>query len=910
MLKSLKTQVLLVLALLIILLVTQAILSRESQSTFVSSLDVTQQVVTKVNLVRELERDVLDLQRNVLIFKETASPSVVTRFDRIVLKIEENITELRSKNVDNDAALYSDYIDRMESHLNDYKDNFATVVDGRSRRQSVFEQGLLVDLNTIVLEIEQYTSKDFANTKMARDVSKTQYHLTQAQNAAFRYLLTPGQEQVSDFTAQISAAREIIVDTFSKNGLKDPLLNQIDKVQSDLVQLTQITRGYLFLVNVVMAGSANEFLFLTRELNQLVAEKLLDTNNQVKQNIEFERQRNAVFSVASIILALAIALFFGYRVMLPVDKITEVFRKLALGENIPALPGKNRQDEIGQLAKAADVFHAKNQQTKELLLQSQELNNRQEILNQELAQSKIKAEQATVSKSMFLANMSHEIRTPMNGIIGMLDVALQGELTPTLRDQLSKVSYSTQILMSLINDILDFSKIEAGKLHIEEVLFSPKSLFESLLANISTRAQEKNLNIHFHINPNLPVHLIGDPLRISQVLLNLSTNAIKFTRNGAVDIAIDYQVCAEQTANQLQNTTDISLLMTVADSGIGMSELQLSTIFDSFTQADGSTSRQFGGTGLGLTIVKQLVDLMNGNVHASSTQNVGSKFEVLIRVKAQNLYDTVLYSPEQLSGQILYFSDRQTPLLPIDYLDKMNIPWRQNRTIVLQQMCSELKHDDIVLIDVDDLKQHSQLLDCITKIKQTDGKFGFVTDTQPNNLASLLEKKWQTRALSHPFSPEQFMRFIDVVGRSSTTSLQSLDIQANSKPLYEGHVLLVEDNSINQAVASQMLSSMGLTYDIAEDGQQAVTKVTNSPHYDLILMDVQMPVMDGYKATKILREKGFSSLVICGLSANAMQDDYQKAFDAGMTDYITKPIKFLQLSDLLGKYLNVKNQGL
>jgi CheY-like chemotaxis protein len=240
-----------------------------------------------------------------------------------------------------------------------------------------------------------------------------------------------------------------------------------------------------------------------------------------------------------------------------------------------------------------------------------------------------------------------------------------------------------------------------------------------------------------------------------------------------------------------------------------------------------------------------------------------------------------------------------------DYLDKIGIPWQQNRTIVLQQICTKLQPDDIVLIDVDDLKQHSLMLDCITKIKQADGRFGFITDTQPNNLANLLEKKWQTRALSHPFSPEQFMHFINIIGRTSSAPLQDNDIQ--TKQFYEGHVLLVEDNSINQAVASQMLGSMGLTYDIAEDGQQAVTKVTNSPHYDLILMDVQMPVMDGYEATKALREKGFASLVICGLSANAMQDDYQKAFDAGMTDYITKPIKFLQLSELLGKYLTVKS---
>lgn len=882
---------------LMALLIAQAILSRNNNSSFVANLDRSQNAVTKVNLVGELENDVLDLQRNVLIYKETASQSVVSRFEILMNEIEQNLLQLEALSPDEvDAERYKDYLSRMRSHLKDYEDNFGTVIEGRSRRQSVFEEGLLTDINTILATLEDLQTRAKPDSEESTALAIVSYHISKAQNASFQYLLTPGIEQISAFRIEIETARTIIPNALDDPEIVSHTLAQLSKIESDLVQLTQVTRGYLFLVNVVMAGSANEFLFLAKELNQLVSQQLIRTNALVKNDVESAQERSDLFAAISVLVALVGALFFAYRVMLPIDAITDVFKKLAQGKSISSVPGLRRKDEIGQLAKAADVFHGKNLQTTELLAQSQDLNTKQELLNNALAQEKIRAEKATASKSIFLANMSHEIRTPMNGVIGLLDIVLRSDLTSEQRNYLNKVSYSTQILMSLINDILDFSKIEAGKLHIEEVKFSPNSLFENMLANITARAQEKNLNIRFNCNPLIPANLYGDPLRISQVLLNLCTNAIKFTRNGSVTINADFEPC--------QGAKDpILLKVSVADTGIGMNPKQLDNIFDSFTQADGSTSRKFGGTGLGLSIVKQLTLLMGGQVSAESVENQGSVFHVSFQVKAENPEQHVFQIPTQSQGSIFYYSHRQDMLLPREYLDATSQPIHRLQTEKLGDRCDELTQDDILLVEVEDLKEHSAMLDCLNKLRDRQVKFGFVTDTQPNNLANLLHKKWNVAALSHPFTPQRFVDYLLEVANAEPNENEAEHIGKERIKQFEGHVLLVEDNSINQVVAGQMLHSMSLSFDVAEDGQQAVTKMVNSPHYDLILMDIQMPVLDGYQATRLLREHGHDKVIICGLSANALSQDYEQAYDAGMNDYLTKPMKLLQLQEMLAKYL-------
>ncbi|MCC2618020.1 response regulator [Aestuariibacter halophilus] len=888
--RSLRVQVFLVLGVLVGLLIWQGFLARQAQNEYQQSLSQGQQAVLKVNLVRELERDVLDLQRNVLIFKETASPSVVSRFDLIMANIKANLAAL-TQMVDNNDNEELQRIANMQSHLNDYQVNFSAVVMDRSRRKEVFEDDLLLEMDELFRLLERYQWK---TPQQQLTLTEAKFYLSRAKTSAFRYVLSPENQYVEAFQQAISVARQQTSELAWSAELRDTIDHTFEDVENDFFQLTQITRGYLYLVNVVMAGSANEFLYLAKQLNSLETQRLIEANTHIKQGLEKTNRQMLWSSVLSITIAALIALFFGYRVMLPIKRITSVFNKLADDENIDKIPGRSRQDEIGELSRAAAVFHHKNQQTEELLSRAQELNSRQIAMNQELSLAKRKAEQATQSKSMFLANMSHEIRTPMNGIIGLLDLLGNTPLNDEQREFLKKLSLSSQILMSLINDILDFSKIEAGKLHIETIEFSVQSLFDNLLANITTRAREKNLNVHFFVEPTLPSLLNGDPLRINQVLLNLCTNAIKFTRNGAIDIRLEHQPIPD-TEHGVQIRVDVT------DTGIGMNETQLATIFDSFTQADGSTSRTYGGTGLGLAIVKNLTELMGGGVAVTSTPNVGSTFSVTFSLSRPDKSPAVLQWKPTDKKTLWYFCKQPDALLDTRYLDALPVEVKQFPQAELGNRCEDIDERDEVIIDIQDLEQHLALKAQIETLQQRSIHFLFVTDTQPLNLGQLLAKKWHTAVLSHPFTPNQLVQALDR-NLQTDSSAELAIIERPSKQL-EGHVLLVEDNAINQLVAGQMLTRLGLTFDVAEDGQQAVTKIVNSPHYSIVLMDIQMPNMDGYQATRMIRERGFPDLLICGLSANAMQEDKDKALAAGMNDYLTKPIKLVQLEALLSKYL-------
>ncbi|MGY0586209.1 MAG: ATP-binding protein [Paraglaciecola chathamensis] len=893
MFKTLKAQILLVSVILILLLVSQVFVTRSNQSTFVNSLDLTHQAVIKVSLVRELERDVLDLQRNVLIYKDSASKSAITRFNSLIQSSIDNLSKLEALTSNEEQVdVYHGFIARMRSHIAEYKDNFSNVIAGRSKRDTLFNKHLSVDINEILSSLS--TNEGSTSPR----VEGAKYHITRAENVTYQYLLKPDYQLVDDFRNGLNQAKALLTQEAQPQQEYAAQIDKLDKIEGEFLQLTNVTSGYLFLVNVVMAGSANEFLFMARELNRLVTSKLGDTNEQVKSNIENNQISSDLFSIIGILLACITAYFLASRIMLPINTITEVFKKLAKGEDVDAIPGITQQNEIGQLANAADVFHEKNKQTTVLLLEAQRLNSEQETLNAELVEAKHKAEQATVSKSMFLANMSHEIRTPMNGIIGLLDVVMKSELTSTQRQHLNKVVYSSQILMSLINDILDFSKVEAGKLDIEQVEFSLNSVFANLLTNISARAQEKNLNVRFICDPNIPPTLIGDPLRISQVLLNLSSNAVKFTRNGSVTISVTYDI--------IPNSNKLLLRARVQDTGIGMSKEQLDKVFESFTQADGSTSRDFGGTGLGLTIVKQLVKLMGGKVTAESKVNVGSTFEVSFTLISQSNEQHIFYVEPQLKRKLYYFSKTPKGFIEQQYFANVAMGFHHFPHMQLESMLDEITDRDIVIIDIADLDEHKAIGTSLQRLKNDNRNVGFITDTQPSNLPQKLINIWSFACLTHPFTPGQLISYIHALLNDDKFVSDIPSPQFKEQLEYDGHVLLVEDNSINQVVTGEMLRVLGITFDIAENGQQAVTKVINSAHYDLVLMDIQMPVMDGYEATKEIRQQGLLDLIICGLSANAMKEDFVQAKEVGMNEYLTKPLKLVSLEDMFSKYLPAK----
>ena len=519
------------------------------------------------------------------------------------------------------------------------------------------------------------------------------------------------------------------------------------------------------------------------------------------------------------------------------------------------------------------------------------MNSQLESLNKAITEAKIKAEQATASKSMFLANMSHEIRTPMNGIIGLIELAQQQELSTTVKGYLDKAAYSGQILLSVINDILDFSKIEAGKLKIEEVSFSLHSLFDNLIAVIALRAKEKNLSVHFTVNPKIPPQVIGDPLRIAQIIMNIGNNAVKFTEQGRIDIEFD--------GNLNEKGNVLNLTMRITDSGIGMSAAQLDRIFKPFTQADGSTNRKYGGTGLGLAIVSQLTELMNGRLDATSTMGKGSTFEVELPLKAFKNQPGVLEQTPQLPVDSLYVTE--AALLPAAYCNQIQLPTKSTLSIEDAKNIAALPEH--IIVDIHEFSEFRQNIAWLNALLEKGKSVGLVMESAGSALQAKYDTLWKGPLIMHPFTPAQFERFVhQVISKDASYDGHHFSEEAEATSL-EGHVLLVEDNNINQLVTGEMLTNLGLTFDIAEDGKQAVQKLENAPQYDLILMDVQMPVMDGYEATKQLREKGFTGVPIIGLSANAMKEDKQSAIDAGMNDYLTKPIKQKSLIGMLKQYL-------
>jgi signal transduction histidine kinase/BarA-like signal transduction histidine kinase len=886
MLTTIKSKVVFFLSLLVTVFLIQVFLGRSNQMSLITGVAQYEQGYSDLALVRELEKNILDLQHNLLIYKESHNDLVGNRVTQLLQSADTNMALLDNSLAHTDKTkIQQDILASMRQQLMDYQRNFSQVLNGsREHTHSSY-----VDLALDIDELKQQLQDIEGTSTNKRLFLPLKFYLSEAENAVLHYLLVPSSPLFDAFKSHIANVRHEVTQVLAESTTREQVLFQLTKIDDDFVQITQVSSGDVFLP---MTDAATEFLYLTSTLGQEIKYNAENISHDVSEKAKVTLIRGDLFAVFGITLILCIALFMALRIILPIKSITEVFERLSQGDDIEEIPGLSRRDEIGLLAKAANIFKSKNRQTHALLLESRELIEQQQKLNQQLTQAKITAEKATHSKSTFLANMSHEIRTPMNGIIGLVDLALREEQPDKRTDYLVNVAASSKILMTVINDILDFSKIEAGKLTIEKIPFSLASLFDNILSIVRIKGNEKNLNLRFFSDASFPTEVIGDPLRISQVVLNICTNAIKFTRNGYVSIRVYSSTQGENNQAMLN--------VAVEDSGIGMTKSQLKNVFQSFTQADDSTNRKYGGTGLGLAIVQQLTQLMGGSVKAVSSPNVGSKFIVNFAV------DWLPDSPSVASMKLPkvsyfvagegvndgYFSDFNESITCIEALN----------------VDSLLDSQHILIVETTAMDQLGAYESCIDTLLENGKTLGFITESQPSNLPLRLQNRWPCKVLSHPFTTYQLARFIQQLGaKEDYVDISISERQVNEleeeKVIFFGHILLVEDNNINQLVAGEILNSLGLTYDLAEDGQQAVTKIVNSPYYDLVLMDIQMPVMDGYEATKMLRQRGFKDLIICGLSANAMAQDIEKGRQHGMNDYLPKPIKRKKLVELLAKYL-------